>query len=113
RLRKARPCPADDRDMTAQPPPAPLSGRTALVLGLGRFSGGVETVRFLAAGGAKVVVSDSAAPETLEASTAAVADTGAELVFGPQTPALLDRLRPGDLVVANPAIPFDHPVTVE
>jgi hypothetical protein len=30
-------------------------------------------------------------------------------VFGAQTPSLLDRLRPGDLVVANPAIPFDHP----
>jgi len=99
--------------MTAPPPPAPLSGRTALVLGLGRFSGGVETVRFLAAQGATVIVSDTAAPETLEASTAAVAGTGAELVFGPQAPSLLDRLRAGDLVVASPAIPFDHPVTVE
>ena len=78
--------------MTAPPPPAPLSGRTALVLGLGRFSGGVETVRFLAAQGATVIVSDTAAPETLEASTAAVAGTGATT-----------RLRPPDAGAPRPS----------
>ena len=92
---------------------APLRGRTALVLGLGRFSGGVESVRFLAAEGARVVVSDTADPATLAASVAAIEGTGARAVFGPQTPELLAGLGPRDLVVASPAIPFDHPVLAE
>jgi UDP-N-acetylmuramoylalanine--D-glutamate ligase len=83
------------------------------VLGLGRFSGGVETVRFLAGEGARVTVSDSADPSSLAESVEAVRGTGAEVVFGPQTPALLDRVAGGGLVVASPAIPFDHAVLVE
>src|SRR6187549_797639 len=91
---------------------APLRGRSALVLGLGRFSGGVETVRFLAALGVDVVVSDTASPESLVESRAAIASTGARAVFGPQSPSLLDDLSAGGFVVASPAIPFDHPVLV-
>jgi UDP-N-acetylmuramoylalanine--D-glutamate ligase len=91
-----------------------LEGRRALVLGLGRFSGGVETTKFLAANGAEVVVSDSATREALRESVEAVEGTHARLVFGAQTPALLDDLvARRDLVVASPAIPFDHPVLVE
>lgn len=92
---------------------APLAGRTGLVLGLGRWSGGVETVRFLHAEGARAVVADSADPASLAASLEAIAPTGAETVFGPQTAALLDRLPADGFVVASPAIPFDHPVLVE
>ncbi len=96
------------------PAPAALRGIKALVLGLGRFSGGVETVKFLAAEGARVVVSDAASPDALAESVEAVKDTGARLVFGEQTPALLEGMVPvRDLVVASPAIPFDHPVLVE
>lgn len=84
-----------------------LAGRRALVLGLGRFTGGVETVRFLAAQGADVVVSDAASRADLEASTREAEALGAALVFGSQTPALLEGV---DLVVAGPAIPFDHEV---
>jgi UDP-N-acetylmuramoylalanine--D-glutamate ligase len=90
-----------------------LSGRDALVLGLGRFGGGVEAVRFLAAAGARVTVSDSADPDSLRASVDAVAGTGARVVFGPQAPSLLDDLRERPLLVVNPAVPFDHPVLRE
>lgn len=90
--------------MTALRDPA---GLRVLVLGLGRFTGGVETVRFLCGHGASVLVSDAAARAALEASADAVEALGAECVFGPQTPALLEGV---DLVVANPAIPFDHEV---
>jgi len=100
--------------MTAVASPVrPLADRRALVLGLGRFSGGVETVKFLARAGARVVVSDTSTAEALADSVRAVEGTGATLRFGPQTPSLLDDLRPGDLVVASPAIPFEHPVLVE
>jgi len=92
---------------------ADLTGRTALVLGLGRWSGGVETVKFLHRAGAHALVSDTADPASLAASLAAIADTGATTLFGPQTPALLDRLPADGFVVAGPAIPFDHPVLVE
>ena len=98
---------------TVEAPPISLRGRRALVLGLGRFSGGVETVKFLAAEGASVVVSDVLDPAALSASIAAVEGTGAKLVFGPQTPDLLDGLGVKGLVVASPAIPFDHPVLLE
>lgn len=87
--------------------PASLRGRRALVLGLGRFSGGVETARFLAQQGADVLVSDSASREALRESAAEAEAAGARLAFGPQEPALLEGR---DLLVASPAIPFEHPV---
>ena len=90
-----------------------LAGRHALVLGLGRFSGGVETIRFLTGHGAHVVVSDSSTAAALAESVRAIDGTGATLRFGPQTPALLDDVGARGLVVASPAIPFDHPVLVE
>jgi UDP-N-acetylmuramoylalanine--D-glutamate ligase len=84
-----------------------IAGARALVLGLGRFTGGVETVRFLAQEGASVTVSDHASRERLLDSAREAEALGARLVFGPQTEALLDAV---DLVVASPAMPFDHPV---
>lgn len=92
---------------------APLGGRNVLVLGLGRHDGGVETVRFLAKEGARVLVSDTAKPEALSASVAAIEGTGATLHFGPQTVDLLERAGKDPLVVASPAIPFDHAVLAE
>lgn len=84
-----------------------FAGARALVLGLGRFSGGVETVRFLRRAGAQVLVSDRDARANLAASAAEAEALGAALEFGPQSEALLEGR---DLVVASPAIPFDHPV---
>lgn len=84
-----------------------LAGARVLVLGLGRFSGGVETARFLRAQGADVLVSDQDTRERLAAPAAEVEALGARLAFGPQTEALLTGR---DLVVANPAVPFEHPV---
>ena len=86
---------------------ASFAGRRALVLGLGRFDGGLGTVRFLCAEGADVLVSDTATRESLTASADAAEALGARLVFGPQTPDLLEGI---DVVLVNPAIPFDHPV---
>ncbi|MGE0192609.1 MAG: UDP-N-acetylmuramoyl-L-alanine--D-glutamate ligase [Planctomycetota bacterium] len=89
---------------------ASLAGRLALVLGLGRYGGGLETTRFLVAQGAQVRVADSGSPEALAEPAQAVRDLGAEVVFGPQDPALLEGT---DLVVASPAIPFEHPLLLE
>lgn len=84
-----------------------FAGRRALVLGLGRFSGGVETARFLRREGADVLVSDRDSRERLLDSAREVEALGAQLAFGPQDEALLAGR---DLVVASPAIPFDHPL---
>ncbi len=86
---------------------ASYAGRAALVLGLGRFAGGLETVRFLRAEGADVLVSDVATRAALADSAAQAEGLGARLVFGPQEAHLLDDR---EVVFVNPAIPFDHPV---
>ena len=86
---------------------ASFAGSRVLVLGLGRFAGGVETVRFLRAEGADVRVSDRATREALAGPAAEAEALGARLTFGAQEPALLDGC---DVVLAGPAIPFDHPV---
>ncbi len=85
----------------------PFAGKRVLVLGLGRFSGGMETVRFLRAEGAEVRVSDNATRTALAAAATACEELGAETHFGPQSETLLLGC---DAVIANPAIPFDHPV---
>lgn len=87
--------------------PAGLGGRRVLVLGLGRFQGGIETARFLRAAGAEVTISDQGARASLEPAATQAEALGARLVFGPQSPALLEGM---DLVLASPAIPFDHAV---
>ncbi len=86
---------------------ASFRGQRVLVLGLGRFSGGLETVRFLCAEGAEVCVSDSSAREALAEQAAACEALGAETRFGRQDATLLLGR---DAVIVNPAIPFDHPL---
>jgi len=86
---------------------ASFAGRRVLVLGLGRFSGGLETVRFLCAEGAAVRVSDSAPRATLAEAAATCEGLGARTHFGAQDASLLVGC---EAVVVNPAIPFDHPV---
>ena len=56
-----------------------LTGLTATVMGLGRFSGGVETVRWLCAKGARVTVTDLAGEEKLARSLAEIADLAADV----------------------------------
>jgi UDP-N-acetylmuramoylalanine--D-glutamate ligase len=88
---------------------ASFRGKRVLVLGLGRFSGGMETVRFLRAEGADVCVSDRSARAALREQAEACEALGAEARFGPQDATLLLGR---DVVIANPAIPFDHPLLV-
>ena len=86
---------------------ASFRGKRVLVLGLGRFSGGLGTVRFLCAEGAEVLVSDRASREALSESAAQAEALGARLHFGAQDEALLEDC---DVLLANPAIPFEHPL---
>lgn len=84
--------------------------RRALVLGLGRFGGGREAVRYLHRHGHEVRVGDRAERAALSETVAALADIdGIDWRLGDESLALLDAV---DLVVANPAVADAHPVLV-
>jgi len=83
----------------------------AVVMGLGRFGGGVGVTRWLAKGGAKVVVVDRASGEALGDSVKAIAD----LVESGAVELRLEcdeipECGRGDLLVVNPAVkwPWTH-----
>ncbi len=78
-----------------------LAGVRALVVGLGRFGGGIGVTRWLVSQGAHVTVTDRAGRETLAQSVEAVADLDVTLHLGGHDPHDLDST---DLVVVNPAV---------
>ncbi len=83
-----------------------LTGLQATVMGLGRFSGGVETVRWLCTRGARVTVTDLAGEEALARSLAEIADLDVRLRLGGHE----ERDFTGvDLVVASPAVSPESP----
>ena len=84
-----------------------LRGKRAVVMGLGLFSGGVEAARWLAARGARVLVTDMKDAAALAPSVKALEGTGAEFRLGGHDPADFDA---ADVVVASPAVPIDHPL---
>lgn len=78
-----------------------MEGQRVLVVGLGRFGGGVGVSRWLAGEGARVTVTDHATPESLADSVAALADCDVTLRLGGHDLRDLDGV---DLVVLNPAV---------
>ncbi|MCC7203561.1 MAG: UDP-N-acetylmuramoyl-L-alanine--D-glutamate ligase [Phycisphaeraceae bacterium] len=92
--------------MTTQvktPQPASLAGRRVVVMGLGRFGGGIGVTRFLAGQGARVLVTDRAKEQELTQSLAAIADCSAELRLGEHRES---DFTTADLVIASPAVPL-------
>jgi len=84
-----------------------ISGKKVLVIGLGRFGGGVDAVRFAARTAARVIVSDAASAKTLEQSIAQLADLkNVELHLGQHDP---DDIRTSDLIIVNPAVSEESP----
>jgi len=83
-----------------------LAGRKVLVMGLGRFGGGVDAARYAAQAGAKVVVTDKAGEGKLRDSIGQLSDL-------PEIEYHLGRhdaedFATADVVIANPAIPSDN-----
>ncbi len=83
------------------PDEEPLAGVRAVVMGLGRFGGGVGAARFLATRGARVLVTDLAAPESLAASVAALEGLDITFRLGEHCD---EDFRQADLLVVNPAV---------
>jgi UDP-N-acetylmuramoylalanine--D-glutamate ligase len=83
-----------------------LTGKKVLVMGLGRFGGGVDAVRYAAGAGAQVVVTDKATPEKLRDSIEQICDLeGIEFHLGRHD---AEDFATADMIVANPAVPPDN-----
>jgi len=91
------------------------SGMKVCVMGLGRFGGGLGVTRWLAARGARVLVTDRSSPAALHEPLAAlepeIRSGLVRVVHGGHDPELLDGI---DTLVVNPAVakPWAHPFVV-
>jgi UDP-N-acetylmuramoylalanine--D-glutamate ligase len=84
----------------------PFSGKIVLAMGLGRFGGGVDTAKFLAEAGAKVIITDLASQQQLSDSINKLEEfPDIEYHLGSHDEA--DFLQ-ADIIVANPAVPPDN-----
>jgi UDP-N-acetylmuramoylalanine--D-glutamate ligase len=92
--------------MSPNPTQTPVIGRNVLVMGLGRFGGGVGVARWLCHQQAHVTVTDLADAEALTDSLAQLADCSIDYHLGGHRPEDFER---ADLVVVNPAVPKDSP----
>ncbi len=83
-----------------------FAGKRVLVMGLGRFGGGIDVVKFAHEAGARVIVTDMAPAEQLSDSVSRLAGLeGVEFHLGSHDPADFEQ---ADIVVANPAVPGDN-----
>ena len=84
-----------------------FAGKRALVMGLGSFGGGAGAVRYLAALGARVRVTDKRPAAGLERTLAGLAHLPIELALGGHRREDFER---AELVVVNPAVRPDDPL---
>ena len=85
---------------------AGLVGKRLLVMGLGRFGGGVDVARFTVNAGAHVIVTDRAGREQLRESVEQLRGLpNVEFHLGRHDP---DDFLAADVIVANPAVRADH-----
>jgi UDP-N-acetylmuramoylalanine--D-glutamate ligase len=80
--------------------------KTVLVMGLGRFGGGVDATKFAASAGAKVIVTDLAPAEKLQCSINQLKEfPDIKYHLGSHN---IDDFEKADIVIANPAVPGDN-----
>ncbi len=83
-----------------------FAGKKVLVMGLGRFGGGVDVAKFAAGAGAKVIVTDIAAAERLSGSLKQLEGlNNVEYHLGSHIAGDFER---ADIIVVNPAVPADN-----
>jgi len=83
-----------------------FAGKKVLIMGLGRFGGGVDCAEFASRAGAKVIVTDSAPAEKLSDSIEKLKEfSDIEFHLGSHDPA---DFRQADIIIANPAVPDDN-----
>lgn len=84
-----------------------MSGRRAVVMGLGSFGGGLGAARYLATQGDHVLVTDLRTEPELRASVRGLSNLEVETVLGEHREADFET---ADLVVVNPAVRPDNPL---
>ncbi len=83
-----------------------FAGKTVLVMGLGRFGGGVDVAEFAANAGAKVIVTDLASRRQLSDSITQLKEfSDIEYHLGSHNPA---DFKQADIIIANPAVAPDN-----
>jgi UDP-N-acetylmuramoylalanine--D-glutamate ligase len=83
-----------------------FAGKSVLVMGLGRFGGGVDAAEFAVQAGAKVIVTDLASRLQLGNSMEKLKQfPGVEFHLGSHEPADFET---ADIVIANPAVPGNN-----
>jgi len=83
-----------------------FTGRQVLVMGLGRFGGGLDAAQFACRAGAKVTVTDLASAEQLSDSISRLREfADIEFRLGGHDPSDFER---ADIVIVNPAVPPDN-----
>ncbi len=82
-----------------------MNPQRIIVMGLGRFGGGVGITRWLVESGAQVRITDPADADTLSKSieqlTDLIEDHQLEIIHGPHDPSMLDDM---DMLIVNPAV---------
>jgi UDP-N-acetylmuramoylalanine--D-glutamate ligase len=83
-----------------------FAGKRVLVMGLGRFGGGVDAAKFAVKAGAKVIVTDLASREQLSDSIKQLEELpDIEFHLGSHNPVDFEQ---ADIIIANPAVPGDN-----
>ncbi len=83
-----------------------FAGKKVLIMGLGRFGGGVDCAEFASRAGAKVIVTDSAPAEKLSDSIDKLKEfRDIEFHLGSHYP---EDFKQSDIIIANPAVPEDN-----
>jgi len=83
-----------------------FTGTNVLIMGLGRFGGGVDSAVFAVAAGAKVIVTDLAAPDRLADSIEKLKDfPDIRFHLGGHDK---NDFETADVVIVNPAVPLDN-----
>jgi UDP-N-acetylmuramoylalanine--D-glutamate ligase len=83
-----------------------FTGKNVLVMGLGRFGGGVDVAKFAAGAGAKIAITDLATEQQLSESIEKLEEfPDIEYHLGSHDPA---DFKQADIIVVNPAVPPDN-----
>jgi UDP-N-acetylmuramoylalanine--D-glutamate ligase len=83
-----------------------FAGKNVLIMGLGRFGGGVDATKFTAGAGAKVTVTDLASAEELKNSIKQLEEfPDIEYHLDSHNPA---DFKQADVIIVNPAVPPDN-----
>jgi len=83
-----------------------LKGKSVLIMGLGRFGGGVDAAKFAASAGAKVIITDLAPAEKLQCSIDQLKESpDIEFHLGSHD---VSDFEQADIIVVNPAVAPDN-----